>query len=153
MKKILIISFLVFFIAGGSYLYLNFRDVKVIDAHHDQYTAQILVDHLPLSTSASIDWWVKNQAEILSRYKILPKESGGPAFLSVFSFGKGYQDDGYKDREDRLCFADMKPPKNCIDKDIIMLIYRTRNGDTQFRRHENTYLMTQDGKITEVSKD
>lgn len=150
MKKLMISVFLLVLTATGVYIYLNFRSIKVIDAHQNTTHAEILVDRLPISTSASIDWWIKNKSAIYSKYKILPSDAGGPRYITIFGFGEGYQELG---REDRLCFADMAPPKNCIDKDILMLINRTRNGDTQFRRHENTYLMTQDGKITEGSKD
>ena len=150
MKKLLIILAVLMFMASGVYFYLNGREVKVIDAHHGPYSADIIVNHLPLSTSVSIDWWLKNKSAIYLKYKILPSDAGGPESITFFAFGEGYQELG---REDRLCFADMKPPKNCIDKGILMQIGRTRYGDTQFRRHGNTYLMTQDGKITEVSKD
>jgi hypothetical protein len=150
MKRLLIISVVLVVIASGVYFYLNGREVKVIDAHHGPYSAVIIVNHLPLSTSVSIDWWLKNKSAIYLKYKILPSDAGGPESITFFAFGEGYQELG---REDRLCFADMKPPKNCIDKGILMQISRTRDGDTQFRRHRNTYLMTQDGKITEGSKD
>lgn len=150
MKNLMISMFLLVLIATGVYIYLNVRTVKVNDAHQNTTHAQILVDRLPLSTSASIDWWLKNKSAIYSKYRILPSDAGGPRYITIFAFGEGYQELG---REDRLCFADMKPPKNCIDKDILMLINRTRYGDTEFRRHGNAYLMTQDGKIIEVSKD
>ena len=142
--------FLLVLTATGVYLYLNFRSIKVIDAHQNTTHAQILVDRLPVSTSASIYWWMKNKSAIYSKYKILPSDAGGPESITFFAFGEGYQELG---REDRLCFADMKPPQNCIDKGILMQISRTRDGDTQFRRHGNTYLRTQDGKITEGSKE
>jgi len=150
MKRLLIIAVVLVVIASGVYFYLNSRDVKVIDAHLTPYSAVIIVNHLPLSNSTSIDWWLKNKSAIYSKYRILPSDSGGPESITLFAFGEGYQELG---REDRLCFADMEPPKNCIDKGILMQISRTRNGDTQFRRHGSTYLMTQDGKITEGSKD
>jgi hypothetical protein len=150
MKRLLIISVVLVVIASGVYFYLNSRDVKVIDAHLTPYSAVIIVNHLPLSTSVSIDWWLKNKSAIYSKYNIPPSDAGGPESITFFAFGEGYQELG---REDRLCFADMAPPKNCIDKGILMQISRTRNGDTQFRRHGSTYLMTQDGKITEGSKD
>ncbi|QBR49712.1 DUF943 family protein [Erwinia sp. QL-Z3] len=150
MKRLLIILAVLVFMASGVYFYLNSREVKVIDVHLTPYSAVIIVNHLPISTSTSIDWWLKNKSAIYSKYKILPSNAGWPESITFFAFGEGYQELG---QEDRLCFADMKPPQNCIDKGILMQVSRTRDGDTQFRRHGNTYLMTQDGKITEVSKD
>jgi hypothetical protein len=150
MKKLFITLAVLVFMASGVYFYLNGREVKVIDVHLTPYSAVIIVNHLPISTSTSIEWWLRNKSAIYSKYKITPSDAGGPESITFFAFGEGYQELG---REDRLCFADMEPPKNCIDKGILMQIGRTRDGDTQFRRHRNTYLVTQDGKITEVSKD
>jgi hypothetical protein len=149
-KKLIIILAVLVVTSSCVYFYLNGREVKVIDVHLTPYSVVIIVNHLPLSTSTSIDWWLKNKSAIYSKYKILPSDAGGPESITFFAFGEGYQELG---QEDRLCFADMKPPQNCIDKGILMQVSRTRDGDTQFRRHRNTYLMTQDGKITEVSKD
>lgn len=150
MKRLIIILAVLGVTSSCVYFYLNSREVKVIDVHLTPYSAVIIVNHLPISTSASIDWWFKNKSAIYSKYRILPSDSGGPESITFFAFDEGYQELG---RRDRLCFADMEPPKNCIDKGILMQVSRTRDGDTQFRRHGNTYLMTQDGKITEASKD
>ena len=45
----------------GIYLWLDNRRVKVIAVHHDQYSAEVLVDHLPAAASSAINWWLKNQ--------------------------------------------------------------------------------------------
>ncbi|KGT95100.1 membrane protein [Erwinia typographi] len=150
MKKLPIVFAALVIIVTGSYLYLNRRDVRVIAAHHGEYTAQILVDRLPLSKSDSIAWWIENKSEILSKYHIVPDEDGGPKFITIFAFGKGYQEPS---QEDRLCFEDVTPPKNCIDKDILMAVHVTRNGDTKFSFKYSSYLLTKEGKITKSKSD
>ncbi|MDE1188664.1 MAG: DUF943 family protein [Pantoea sp.] len=132
---------------AGSLIYLNNRDVMVMGGHHNQYTAEILVDHLPLSQVASVQWWLKNQNEIRLKYNIVSEEEGGPALISIFAFGDGYKELG---KEDRLCFDDMQPPKNCIDKKRLMAVYFTRDGITQFRFDYSTYQLTDDGRIIKV---
>lgn len=77
MKKLMISVFLLVLTATAVYIYLNFRSVKVIDARQNTTHAEILVDRLPISTSASIDWWMKNKSAIYSKYKILPSDAGG----------------------------------------------------------------------------
>ncbi|AVJ17752.1 hypothetical protein CLM71_11715 [Serratia sp. MYb239] len=134
-------------IAIGSYTYLNQRAIKVFAAHHGTYTAEILVDHLPLSAAASIDWWLKNQHEILSKYHIRSSDDGGPVYITVFAFGDGYKEE---EKKDRRCFSDVEPPKNCIDKDILMTINRTRSGETRFNFEYSSYLKTHDGKIVKT---
>ncbi|WP_414147377.1 DUF943 family protein [Erwinia sp. BNK-24-b] len=108
--------------------FLNRQDVTVIDAHYDGHTAQIIVDRLPFSKSAKIDWWLSNQGKIRSKYRI-PSGNKGPFLIAVFAFGEGYQEEG---KEDRLCFNDIKPPRNCIDKNILMTIWRTRDGGVKY---------------------
>lgn len=143
MRNLRVIVITIVIIAFCLYSYLNNREVKVIDAHHNKYTAEILVDHLPFSKSASIDWWLNNQDEIRSKYKI-PFGEKGPIFITIYAFGDGYKEEGKKDR---LCFDDVKPPKNCIDKDILMSVNRTRNGDTEFGFEYSAYFRTKDGTL------
>ncbi len=49
--------------------------------------------------------------------------------IVIYAFGEGYQEEGKKDRR---CFEDMAPPRNCIDKNILMMIWRTRDGGVEY---------------------
>ncbi|MBV4365341.1 DUF943 family protein [Erwinia phyllosphaerae] len=128
MRK-LIILLLAIFSCILLYLFSAENDVSVIGAHYDGSTAQIIVDKLPLTDSEKISWWKKNQSEIMNKYNI-PSGDRTPFLMVVYAFGDGYQMEG---DEDRLCFSDMKPPKNCIDKNILMMIWRTRNGGVKYQ--------------------
>jgi len=128
MRK-LIILLLAIFSCILLYLFSAEKNVSVIGAHYDGSTAQIIVDKLPLTDSEKISWWKKNQSEIMNKYNI-PSGDRTPFLMVVYAFGDGYQMEG---DEDRLCFSDMKPPKNCIDKNILMMIWRTRNGGVKYQ--------------------
>ncbi|QGY27481.1 DUF943 family protein [Pantoea cypripedii] len=147
MKRFFQLMIVLAFIACGAYVYLNNREVKVIDVHHGKYAADILVNHLPLSQSSRINWWLKNEAVIFSNYNISPGNEDGPQLITIFAFGDGYKELG---KEDRLCFDDITPPNNCIDKDILMLVDRTRSGDLEFSFASSVYVRTNDGRITKV---
>ncbi|XES84015.1 DUF943 family protein [Franconibacter pulveris] len=149
MKKLLLILGIVA-IMLGCYFYLNNRKVTVIDAHHGHYAAQVLVNHLPLSNSARIQWWITNQPEIFSKYKIAHHDAGGPSLITIFAFGKGYQEEN---NEDRLCFDDMDTPKNCIDKDSIMTVFYSRNGDIEFRFDNVVYIRNKEGRIYQSEEE
>lgn len=88
----------------------------------------LATDRLPLSDSAIINWWQKNQSSIREKYHISAAEAG-PLFMTIYAFGDGYKEEG---QEDRLYFDGVKPPRNCIDKNIFMSVNRTRDGDTTF---------------------
>jgi len=128
MRK-LIILLLAIFSCILLYLFSAEKNVSVIGAHYDGSTAQIIVDKLPLTDSEKISWWKTNQSEIMNKYNI-PSGDRTPFLMVVYAFGDGYQMEG---DEDRLCFSDMKPPKNCIDKNILMMIWRTRNGGVKYQ--------------------
>ncbi|WP_416410726.1 DUF943 family protein [Pantoea sp. App145] len=147
MKRYFQLMVVVAFIACGAYVYLNNREVKVVDVHHGKYATDIIVNHLPLSQSNRINWWLNNEGKIFSNYNISPGNEGEPQLVTIFAFGDGYKELG---KEDRLCFDDIKPPKNCIDKDILMYVDRTRNGDLEFSFASSVYLRTKDGSITKV---
>jgi len=128
MRK-LIVLLLTLLLCVAFFLFNEKKDVSVIDAHYDGSTAQIIVDKLPLTEAAKISWWKQNQNEILENYKI-PTGDKVPFLIAIYAYGNGYQEEG---KEDRLCFSDIKSPKNCIDKNILMMIWRTRDGGVKYQ--------------------
>lgn len=128
MRKLVIFLLAVVLCIIG-YLFTVKPDVSVIGAHYDGSTAQIIVNKLPFTDSKKINWWQKNKNEILKKYNI-PTGDKIPFLIVIYAFGDGYQ---IEDKKDRLCFSDIKPPKNCIDKKILMMIWRTRDGGVKYQ--------------------
>ncbi|EXU76122.1 membrane protein [Erwinia mallotivora] len=110
------------------FFYNDKRSVKVIDAHYDGSSVQVIVDRLPFTEEKKIKWWSSNQDGIRQKYHI-PSDSSGPFLIFIYQFGKGYQEEGKKDR---ACFKDISSPKNCLDKNILMTIWRTREGSVKY---------------------
>ncbi|MEW5289077.1 DUF943 family protein [Erwinia papayae] len=128
MKRILFGCLFVVLIAIGTFFWLNNRSVTVIDGHYVRGSAQVIVDRLPLLDSSRIKWWEDNQKAIRAKYHI-PQKGKDPMLIVIYAFGEGYQEEGKKDRR---CFEDMAPPRNCIDKNILMMIWRTRDGGVEY---------------------
>lgn len=143
MKKIIYLS-LISIIFVGFYLWRDNASVNVIAIHQNKYTAEILVDRLPLTERSRIKWWVGNRKEIEGKYRIVSFENGGPDYITIYKFGDGYKKEG---KEDRLCFDDMDTETNCIDKDILMTISRTREGLERFTFSNSSYVISGDGVI------
>lgn len=143
--------FLIFIMimAMGIYLYLDNRRVNIIDAHHGIYSAAILVDHLPVTASSAINWWLENQNAIREKYHIPSEEAGGPTNFTIFAFGDGYQKE---DENDMLCFDDVPPPENCIVKEILLTVGRNREGNTRFAFGNSAYLRYADGRIIKLKR-
>lgn len=143
MKKIIYL-FLIIIAFTAFYLWRDNASVNIIAIHQNKYTAEILVDRLPLTEMSRIDWWVDNRKEIEGKYRIASFKNGGPDYITIYKFGDGYKKEGKKDR---LCFDDMDTETNCIDKDILMTISRTREGLERFTFSDSSYVISGDGVI------
>jgi len=143
MKKIIYL-FLIIIAFTAFYLWRDNASVNIIAIHQNKYTAEILVDRLPLTERSRIKWWVGNRKEIEGKYRIVSFENGGPDYITIYKFGDGYKKEG---KEDRLCFDDMDTETNCIDKDILMTISRTREGLERFTFSDSSYVISGDGVI------
>jgi len=130
-----------------SYLFFNRQDVVLEGGHQTDWSATILVNRLPVTESASIEWWVKNQQRIIQKYQFRANNPKGTLDYYLFAFGAGYV---AEDDKDRLCFTDMPPPKNCIDKDLLMSVSTTGDGSTEFRFDDAVYTRDKMGNIAKV---
>ncbi|ORM95838.1 hypothetical protein HA50_19150 [Pantoea cypripedii] len=134
----------IIFIFILSNIFLKQDDTQVIDVHQDDFTAAVIVNHLPYFQKSKIEWWIKNKDSIVEKNHITPGNEQKTMNYVIYDFGGGYVEE---DKKDRLCFEDMKPPKNCLDKDILMTVMRKREGGTQFIFNDDTYIQDANGKI------
>jgi len=80
-------------------------------------------------------------------YGIPRPDSDGYFTVIFWDFGDGYKDtDGY----DRLCFEDMKPPKNCIDKNSLMLVKNGKNTGMTFWADDGIYRVKKSGEMVKT---
>ena len=75
----------------------------------------------------------------------IPRPAQDGFFTVIFwDFGEGYkQTDGY----DRLCFEDMPPPINCVDKNSLIMVSNSKNTGIYFIVDSGTYRINNLGKI------
>lgn len=120
--------------------------VKIIAIHKDNYAPVVVVDQLPLSDANKIAWWRDESKNILANEDDAQIHNRALNYY-IYRFGEGYQESG---KEDRLCFDDMKAPKNCLDKDILMIVRYRKNGDIQFDIDDDAYILRQSGELKKV---
>lgn len=120
--------------------------VKIIAIHKDNYAPVVVVDRLPLSDAKKITWWRDESKNILANEDDAQIHNRALNYY-IYRFGEGYQELG---KEDRLCFDDMKEPKNCLDKDILMIVRYRKNGDIQFDIDDDAYILRQSGGLKKV---
>ena len=147
MRKIIFIVIALLLFACAVFIYLNNRPSTVIAVHQLGNTSIILVDHLPVTNSAKIQWWYSHIDSITERYHLVADRPEGMFFYAVYAFDKGYQKEG---KEDRLCFDEMTPPENCVDKNILLQMMPWGNGEDKFYFGSATYMANKNGDIRRV---
>ncbi|MFU9136352.1 DUF943 family protein [Erwinia tasmaniensis] len=150
-KKILILLFLTGCVLLGYWLWLSLRPVEVVAVHDNGNHSYVLVRSLPLTDKGKINWWLKNKEILKEKYDI-PKPSSSGYFTVIFwDFGDGYKEEG---KYDRLCFDDMKTKVNCIEKDAVFSVDKSRNMGLMFTVYDgDNYRLDHNGDIIKVSSD
>lgn len=120
--------------------------VKIIAIHKDNCAPVVVVDLLPLSDAKKIAWWRDESKNILTNEDDAQIHNRALNYY-IYRFGEGYQESG---KEDRLCFDDMKAPKNCLDKDILMIVRYRKNGDIQFDIDDDAYILRPSSELKKV---
>ncbi|WP_312140645.1 DUF943 family protein [Pantoea septica] len=146
-KKKLYALLLVAVVVFGYCLWLSLRPVEIIAVHQDGNYSDVLVKNFPLTDGKKISWWLKNKDMLKEKYNIPQPKKDGDFTVIFWLFGDGYKEtDGY----DRLCFEDMPPPKNCIDKNRVFSANHSRNMGVSFIVSGGIYRLKENGGIVRV---
>ena len=137
-------------IIGGYILWLWCRPVKIIAVHQNGSYSIVLVKNYPFTDAGKMEWWLKNKEMVKETYNIPKLDKQGRYHVILWDF-----DDGYKelDKYDRLCFEDMKPPVNCVDKNSLMIISRDKYNVTKFIGDDGVYILQDNGLIVKRKSD
>lgn len=90
---------------------------------------------------------VKNKEMLNDKYGIPKTDENGHFYLIVWLFGDGYKESG---KYDRLCFDDMKPPVNCIEKERVFSVSFSKNRGTMFTGNDSEYRLKTNGEILKI---
>ncbi|MGV3345630.1 DUF943 family protein [Enterobacteriaceae bacterium LUAb1] len=145
-KKTLYALLLVAVVVFGYGLWLS-RPVEIVAVHQDGNSSDVLVKNFPFTDREKMSWWLKNKNMLKEKYNIPRPEKDGDFTVIFWLFGDGYKEtDGY----DRLCFEDMLPPKNCIDKNRVFSANHSRNMGVSFIVSGGIYRLKENGDIVRV---
>ena len=129
----------------GYCLWLSLRPVEIIAVHHRGHgSSAVLVRNFPFTDKGKISWWLKNRNMLKEIYDVPRSEKDGDFTVIFWLFGDGYKEtDGY----DRLCFDDMPPPLNCIDKHRVFSVNHSKNMGISYINSGGIYRMKENGNI------
>ncbi|URQ61474.1 DUF943 family protein [Pantoea alhagi] len=147
LKCFFIFLFLVSIIAIVGAFFFSLKPIKIIAIHQHLNRSDILVDRYPWSDKGKIEWWEENKVFLQRKYDIPKSDKTGSYSIAIWAFGDGYK---ALEKYDRLCFDDMPPPKNCIEKDRLMYITLTRDGEVSYWLNNTRYIQKANGELVEV---
>ncbi|MGV3347054.1 DUF943 family protein [Enterobacteriaceae bacterium LUAb1] len=137
-------------VLGGYWLWLSLRPVEIVAVHDNGNHSYVLVRNFPPTDKGKINWWLENKSILKEKYDT-PKPSSSGSFTIIFwLFGEGYKEtDGY----DRLCFDDMPPPLNCIDKEAVFSVSNSNNLGVLFTTYDGKYQLQKNGDIVKFTDE
>jgi len=148
-KIILALSFFVSLLLA-CVLWLSLRTVEIVAVHKDGNYSSVLVKNFPITDKGKIDWWLENKDMLKKEYDVPAPDNDGFFEIIFWNFDKGYKEtDGY----DNLCFSDMKPPMNCIEKDKVFTVWNDRSKHIFFGVHDGFYRTKENGEMVKIKDE
>ena len=142
-----ILMLMVFF---GVLLWECYQPIKIIAVHQSGSYSIVLVKNYPFTDAGKMEWWLKNKGMVKETYNIPKIDKQGRYHVTLWDFDEGYKE---LDKYDRLCFEDMKPPKNCVDKNAMMTVSRDKYNVTDFTLDDGVYILQDNGLIVKRKSD
>lgn len=149
-KKILFPLLLIACALPGYLFWLSLPSAEIIAVHEKGNHSYILVKKFPFTDKGKINWWMKNKSILKDRYKTPKPDTDGFFTVIFWDFGDGYKEEG---KYDRLCFNDMKPPINCIEKNKVFSVSNSRNMGLSFTTNNSIYRIKKSGEILKDESD
>jgi len=149
-RKMLYALLLIGCTLSGVLLWLSVRSVEIVAVHEDREFTSVLVRNFPYTDRGKINWWLKNKDILKAKYNIPKPANDGFSSIVFWDFGDGYKEE---EKYDRRCFNDMKPPKNCIEKNRVFSVSDSKNMGLSFTTHDEIYRMRKNGKIVKDGAD
>lgn len=137
----------------GYLLWLLLQPVKIVDVHKDGDISHILVKSFPLTDKGKINWWLENEKTIKIHYNVPQSESQKSFTVIFWDFGNGYKEKGDESKDDRFCFSDLLPPKNCIDKSKLFYISSGKDTGISFVTDHAIYRIKKDGELVKMNSN
>ncbi len=151
-KKAILLLFLSGCVLSACWLRLSLRPVEIVAIHHrSSGFSDVLVTNFPPTDKGKINWWLKNKDMLKDKYGIPKPDSDGYFYVTFWLFGEGYKEE---EKYDRLCFNDIKTKENCIEKDAVFSVDKSRNTGVIFTVYDgDNYRLSHNGDIIKVASD
>lgn len=145
MKKYKLLVMLILLVAGLWLVKLALSPTQIIAVHHSGYAARIILKNPPLTRRTKLLWWKHNRKLLEEKYNLPRVDARSDYYVSIWDYADGYKEE---EDEDRLCFEDKAPPKNCIDKNWVMTVEQSLSSKRViYSIGEDTFETLPDGKI------
>ncbi|MFT1055497.1 DUF943 family protein [Enterobacter hormaechei] len=149
MNKKFVVMLLCLFLFGAFYNLWESRPVNILYAYSNEgITVTLVVDHMPWTDRAKIDWYLARRDEFENKY---PYSGNIWQSFYITDIGDGFTNYKKSPHEDLLCFTVIKNESNCVVKNYFLIVYEYADGTPRFfSDSEMEYRLTPDNKIERV---
>lgn len=117
-------------LATAFYNLWTLRPVRILYVDSFQgMSVNIVVDHFPWADKDRITWFLSHKDELQRKYPVFNGNTFEVVFLGA---EKGFMSLRENPHEDLRCFEALKKEKNCIEKDVLLVVNFYAKGITDF---------------------
>lgn len=143
-NKIIRVLAMLTFIINGIITWHYMREVEIIATHTEGVFSDILLKHPPLTNRGMIRWWQDNQVRLKEQYNLPKTDENGDFEMIFWDLAGGLKPEVI---DDSICFPELKPPANCIDKNKRLWVSHSRNRGLTVVVSNGYYQVKEDGRL------
>jgi len=129
---------------AGIISWLSLRPVEIIATHTEGRFSDVLLKNPPLTESGMIRWWLDNRERLKHQYNLPQTDENGNFTMIFWDLAGGLKPEKI---DDSICFPELKPPANCIDKNSLMWVRNTPNRGLTVVVSSGYYQVKEDGRL------
>ena len=123
---------------------LSLRPVEIIAIHTEGRFSDVLLKNPPLTESGMIRWWQDNRVQLKHQYNLPQTDENGNFTMIFWDLAGGLKPEKI---DDSICFPQLKPPANCIDKNKRLWVSNTWAWGLTVVNSSGDYQVKEDGRL------
>ena len=136
------------------------RPARVVYVSSEQNISDVVAVNLPDTDASLLAWWKNNRDALRTNFNIPRPDSADGSWTIVFwNYGDGFKASNEHESpflnpfyKETYCFDSIKSDRNCIDKDIAMMVSQSTNGAVFITTANGHYHIDRDGERIPLHK-
>ena len=143
-NKILSGLLLAYTLISGFIIWLCLHPVEIIATKLHGLFSHVLLKNPPLTESGMVRWWQGNRERLKQQYNLPQTDENGNYEMIFWDLAGGLKPEKI---DDSICFPQLKPPANCIDKNKRLWVSNSQNRGLTVVNSSGYYQVKEDGRL------